>query len=139
MSTVLGFSTDLATDDLLAERVVAKAIQIGAADVVIVAHGGMPVTTGHGLGPRFLPGESGHEAEDRAEAMCAIARARGLKATPLAAVGPDGACIESACEQHHPDAVVVATAKHRLVGDLLDAEAVHAAKRMCGDVEAVHD
>ena len=84
MTNILGFSTEQGTDDLVAERVIAKAKEMGATSVVMVAHGGMNVTEGHGLGQLFLPGESGNEAEDRAQAMCAAASAQGLEATAQA-------------------------------------------------------
>jgi nucleotide-binding universal stress UspA family protein len=139
MSSILGFSTEQGTDDLVAEHVIAKAKEIGATTVVMVAHGGMNTTEGHGLGQLFLPGESAHESADRAEAMCAAARAQGLDATPQAAMGPEGKCVDAACERFAPTAIVVGTPRHRLVGDLWDAESVRAAKHHCADVEALHD
>jgi hypothetical protein len=139
MSSVLGFSTEQATDDLVVERTIAKAILIGAPEVVLVAHGGADTAPGHRLGLQFPEGGSSAAAEERAAAMCAVAQARGLTATPLAATGPDGACVEAACEAHAPDAVVVGLPRHRLVGDLWEAESVRAAKRRCADVDAVHD
>ena len=139
MTNILGFSTEQGTDDLVAERVIAKAKETGATAVVMVAHGGMNVTEGHGLGQLFLPGESGSEAEDRAQAMCAAASAQGLEATAQAAMGPEGKCIDAACERYAPSAIVVGTPHHRLTGDLWDAESVRAAKHHCDDVDAVHD
>ena len=138
MHSILGFSTDQASDDLVAAAVIAKAQAIGATRVVMVTHGGMNTAPGHGLGPQLLPGESGHEAEDRAAAMCAIARAQGLEATGQATMGPEGASVEAVCATFHPSAVVVGTARHRLLGDLWDAESVRAAKHHCDDVEALH-
>ena len=44
MTSILGFSTEHGTDDLVAERVIAKAKEAGATSVVMVAHGGMNVT-----------------------------------------------------------------------------------------------
>lgn len=134
----MGFSTDQSTDDAVAARVVAKAIELGATDAVLVAHGGMDTAPGHRLGLQFPEGGSAQEAADRAEAMAATARARGLTATPQAAMGPDGACVDAACERYAPDAVIVGTPRHRVVGDLWDAESVRAAKRRCDDVEALH-
>ncbi|MGI9117122.1 MAG: hypothetical protein ACR2JV_05760 [Gaiellales bacterium] len=139
MSSILGFSTEQGTDDLVAERVIAKAREVGAEHVVMVAHGGEDPAMGHRMGQQLLEGETVPEAAERAEAMCAAARAQGLTATPQAAIGADGACVTAACEEHHPDAVVVGTPHHRLVGDLWDAESVRAAKHHCDDVEALHD
>lgn len=139
MSSILGFSTEQGTDDLVAAGVIAKARETGATEVVMVTHGGMNTTIGHGLGQEFVEGESGAEATARAEAMCAVARAQGLAATPQPASGPEGACVTAACERYRPDAVVVGTPRHRLLGDLWDTESVRAAKHHCEDVEAVHD
>lgn len=139
MSSILGFSTEQGTDDLVAERVIAKAEASGATDVVLVAHGGEDPAMGHRLGQELRPGESAGDAQARAEAMCEAARARGLTATPQAALGSEGACVTAACEQFAPAAVVVGTPHHRLVGDLWDAESVRAAKHHCDDVEALHD
>lgn len=139
MSSILGFSTEMATDDLVAERTIAKAQELGATSVVMVTHGGMNTTIGHGLGQEFIEGESGAAAADRAEAMCAVARAQGLEAVPQPASGPEGACVTAACERYSPTAVVVGTPHHRLVGNLWDSESVRAAKHHCEDVEAVHE
>lgn len=139
MSSILGFSTELGTDELVAERVVAKAKELGVTTVVMVTHGGMNTTIGHGLGQEFVEGESGKAAEDRAAAMCAAARAQGLEATGQATMGPEGPSVTAACEKFAPTAVVVGTPHHRLVGDLWDAESVRAAKHHCDDVEALHD
>jgi len=139
MNSILGFSTEIGTDALVAGRVIAKAQEMGATTVVMVTHGGMDTTIGHGIGQQFVDGESGSAAEDRAAAMCAIARAQGLEATGQATMGPDGASVTAACEKFAPTAVVVGTPHHRLVGDLWDAESVRAAKRHCDDVEAIHD
>ena len=139
MSSIMGFSTELGTDELVAERVVAKAKETGITTVVMVTHGGMDMTVGHMLGQEFVEGESGSEAQDRAAAMCAVARAQGLEAMGQATSGPDGACVAAACEKFSPTAVVVGTPRHRLVGDLWDAESVRSAKHHCEDVEAIHD
>jgi hypothetical protein len=139
MSSILGFSTELGTDELVAERVIAKAKETGVTSVVMVTHGGMDTTIGHGLGQQFVEGESGNAAEDRAAAMCASARAQGLEATGQATMGPEGASVTAACEKYAPTSVVVGTPHHRLVGDLWDAESVRAAKHHCDDVEALHD
>ena len=138
MTTILGYSTDPESDGAVADRTVALAQERGAERVVMATQGGMTVTMGHGLGPELLPGESGHEAEGRAEAMCATARAAGLTAVAQAVTGPDGACVEAVCERFAPVAAVIGTAHRRLVGDLWDAEAVRAAKRSCPEVEALH-
>lgn len=138
MTTILGYSTDPESDQAVAERAIAMAQERGADRVVMATQGGMTVTMGHGLGPELLPGESGHEAEGRAEAMCATARAAGLEAVAQAVTGPDGACVEAVCERYAPTAAVIGTAHRRLVGDLWDSEAVRAAKRACAEVEALH-
>lgn len=138
MTTILGYSTDPASDRAVADRVIAIAQERGADRVVMAAHGGMPTAIGDGLGPELLPGESGHEAEERAAAMCAAARAAGLEAVAQAVTGPDGAGVTAVCGRYAPAAAVVGLAHHRLVGDLWDSEAVRAAKRACGDVEALH-
>ena len=129
MSSILGFSTEQGTDDLVTAGVIAKAQAAGVTEVVMVTHGGMNTTIGHGLGQEFV----------EAEAMCAVARAQGLTATPQPTSGPEGACVTAACERYTPTAVVVGTPRHRLVGDLWDTESVRAAKHHCDDVEAVHD
>lgn len=139
MSSIMGFSTESGTDALVAERVIAKAKDAGITTVVMVTHGGMDTTVGHMLGQEFVEGESGSEAQDRASAMCAVARAQGLEAMGQATSGPDGACVAAACEKFSPTAVVVGTPRHRLVGDLWDAESVRSAKHHCEDVEAIHD
>lgn len=139
MSSILGFSTELGTDELVAERVIAKAKELDVTTVVMVTHGGMDTTIGHGLGQQFVEGESGDSAEDRAAAMCAIARAQGLEATGQATMGPEGASVTAVCEKYAPTSIVVGTPHHRLVGDLWDAESVRAAKHHCEDVEAIHD
>lgn len=139
MSSILGFSTELGTDELVAARVIAKAKDTGVTSVVMVTHGGMDTTVGHMLGQEFVEGESGSESQERAAAMCAIARAQGLDATPQATSGPDGACVTAVCEKYAPTSVIVGTPRHRLVGDLWDAESVRAAKHHCEDVEAIHD
>lgn len=139
MSSILGFSTELGTDELVTERVIAKAKELGVGSVVLVTHGGMDTTIGHGLGQEFVEGESGTAAEDRAAAMCAIARAQGLEAAGQATMGPEGASVTAVCERFSPTSVVVGTPRHRLVGDLWDAESVRAAKHHCDDVEAIHD
>jgi nucleotide-binding universal stress UspA family protein len=139
MSSILGFSTEQGTDDLVTAGVIAKAQAAGVTEVVMVTHGGMNTTIGHGLGQEFVEGESGAAAIARAEAMCAVARAQGLTATPQPTSGPEGACVTAACERYTPSAVVVGTPRHRLVGDLWDTESVRAAKHHCDDVEAVHD
>lgn len=137
MTTILGYSADPDSDGPVAERATALALERGADRIVMAAHGGMPVTVGHGLGPELLPGESGHEAETRAQAMCAAARAAGLEAVAQAVTGPDGASVEAVCARYAPVAAVVGTAHRRLVGDLWDAEAVRAAKGACADVEVL--
>lgn len=138
MTTILGYSTDPASDQAVADRATALAQERGAGRVVMVAHGGMPTAIGDGLGPELLPGESGHEAEGRAAAMCATARAAGLEAVAQAVTGPDGASVTAVCERYAPDAAVIGLAHHRLLGDLWDSEAVRAAKHACADVEALH-
>lgn len=138
MTTILGFSTDPASDRAVADRASALAQERGARRVVMVAHGGMPTAIGDGLGPELLPGESGHEAEGRAAAMCATARAAGLEAVAQAVTGPDGASVTAVCERYAPDAAVIGLAHHRLLGDLWDSEAVRAANHVCADVEALH-
>jgi hypothetical protein len=139
MSSILGFSTELGTDEVVTERVIAKAKALGVSTVIMVTHGGMDITMGHMLGQEFVEGESGSEAQGRAAAMCAVARAQGLTATPQATSGPDGSCVTTVCEKFAPTSVIVGTPRHRLVGDLWDAESVRAAKHHCDDVEAVHD
>lgn len=138
MTTILGYSTDIESDRAVAERATALAQERGADRVVMAAHGGMPTAIGDGLGPELLPGESGHEAEDRAAAMCDAARAAGLEAVAQAVTGPDGASVQAVCERYGPVAAVIGLAHHRLVGDLWESEAVRAAKHACGDVEALH-
>lgn len=139
MTSILGFSSEQATDELVAERVIAKAEASGAKDVVLVAHGGEDPTMGHRFGQELLPGETAGDAQDRAEAMCAIARARGLEATPQTVMGAEGASVTACCERYSPSAIVIGTPRHRLVGDLWDAEGVRAAKHHCDDVDALHD
>lgn len=138
MTSILGFSTDSDSDDLVAQRVTALAQERGATSVVMVTHGGMNTTIGHGLGLELVDGESDHDASLRAVAMCATAEAAGLEATPQASSGPEGACVTAVCEKFSPTAVVVGTPKHRLAGNLWDAESVRAAKHHCDDVEALH-
>ncbi len=138
MITILGYSTDPESDGLVAERATALARERGADRVVMATQGGMTVTMGHGLGPELLPGESGHEAEGRAAAMCATARTAGLEAVAQAATGPDGACVEAICARYAPAAAVIGTAHRRLVGGLWDSEAVRAARKSCPEVEALH-
>jgi hypothetical protein len=138
MTSILGFSTDKDSDDLVAQRVVALAQERGATSVVMVTHGGMDTTMGHGLGLELLPGESDHDASLRAVAMCDTAKAAGLEATPQASSGPEGSCMTAVCETFSPTSIVVGTPKHRLVGNLLDTESVRAAKHHCDDVEALH-
>lgn len=138
MTSILGFSTDSDSDDLVAQRVVALAQERGATSVVMVTHGGMDMTIGHGLGLELMDGESDHDASLRAVAMCATAKAAGLEATPQASTGPEGACMTAICEKFSPTAIVVGTPKHRLVGNLWDTESVRAAKHHCDDVEALH-
>ena len=139
MSSILGFSTELGTDELVAERVIAKAKESGVTTVVMVTHGGMDTTIGHGIGQEFVEGESGSDAEDRATAMCAVARAQGLTATGQATMGPESASVTAVCEKFSPTSVIVGTPRHRLAGNLWDAESVRAAKHHCEDVEAIHD
>ena len=138
MTSILGFSTDKDSDDLVAQRVVALAQERGATSVVMVTHGGMDTTMGHGLGLELLPGESDHDASLRAVAMCDTAKAAGLEATPQASSGPEGSCMTAVCEKFSPTSIVVGAPKHRLVGNLLDTESVRAAKHHCDDVEALH-
>ena len=138
MTSILGFSTDKDSNDLVAQRVVALAQERGATSVVMVTHGGMDTTMGHGLGLELLPGESDHDASLRAVAMCDTAKAAGLEATPQASSGPEGSCMTAVCEKFSPTSIVVGTPKHRLVGNLLDTESVRAAKHHCDDVEALH-
>lgn len=138
MTSILGFSTDSDSDDLVAQRVVALAQERGATSVVMVTHGGMDTTIGHGLGLELMDGESDHDASLRAVAMCATAKAAGLEATAQASTGPEGACMTAVCEKYSPTSIVVATPKHRLVGNLWDTESVRAAKHHCDDVEALH-
>jgi len=139
MSSILGFSTELGTDELVTERVIAKAKELGVTTVVMVTHGGMDTTIGHGIGQEFVEGESGSDAEDRATAMCAVARAQGLTATGQATMGPESASVTAVCEKFSPTSVIVGTPRHRLAGNLWDAESVRAAKHHCEDVEAIHD
>ena len=139
MSSILGFSTETGTDELVAERVIAKAKELGVTTVVMITHGGMDTTIGHGLGQEFVEGESGSAAEDRAAAMSAVARAQGLDAIGQATMGPEGASVTAVCEKFSPTSVIVGTPRHRLVGDLWDTESVRAAKHHCEDVEAIHD
>jgi len=138
MTTILGYSTDPASDQAVADRAIALAQERGATRVVMAAHGGMPTAIGDGLGPELLPGESDHDAAARAAAMCATAHAAGLEAVAQAVTGPDGASVEAVCERYAPAAAVVGLAHHRLIGDLWDTEAVRAAKHACADVEALH-
>jgi hypothetical protein len=70
--------------------------------------------------------------------MCATAQAAGLEAVAQAVTGPDGACVQAACERYAPAAAVIGSTHRRLVGDLWDAEAVRAAKRSCPMVETLH-
>ncbi|MBM3680204.1 MAG: hypothetical protein FJW81_02565 [Actinobacteria bacterium] len=136
--TVLGHSTDPASDRAVADRATALARECGTGRVRMVAPGGIPAAIGDGLGPELLPGESGHDAEGRAAAMSATAQAAGLAAVAQAVTGPDGATLTAICERYDPDAAVIGLAYHRLLGDLWDFEAVRAGKPACADLEVLH-
>lgn len=137
MKTILGFSADPRTDAAVAARVLALAEEHDADRVVMVAHGGMPVTIGHGMGQQLLPGESDADSAARARAM--LAGAHGLVTAAEATDGPEGAAVDAVCERFAPEAIVVGTPRHRLVGDLWDAEPVRHARHHCAMVEALHE
>ncbi len=68
-----------------------------------------------------------------------VAGAEGLVTAAEASDGPEGAAVDAVCERFAPEAIVVGTSRHRLVGDLRDAEPVRHAKHHCARVEAMHD
>jgi hypothetical protein len=130
LASILGFSTDSDSDDVVAQRVITLAQERRATSVAMVTPGGMDTTVAHGLGLDLAPGKSSHDAIQRAVAMCATAMAARLEATPQASSGPEGAC-----EKFSPSSVVVGTPKHR---HLRDAESIRVTKHHCDDVEALH-
>ena len=61
-----------APDDLVTAGAIAKARTTGATEVVMVTHGGMNTTIGHGLGQQFVEGESVRAAKHHCDDVGAL-------------------------------------------------------------------
>ncbi len=125
MHTILGFSTDPRTDDVVAQRVLTLAKDRTPDLVVMVAFGDLSDTD--------------HDPKARALAMAGGPREAGFATDAKAAEGAEGASMHAVCEQYAPTTIVIGTPRHRLLGDLWDEASVRHAKQHTDDVEALHE
>jgi nucleotide-binding universal stress UspA family protein len=135
MNTILGFSTDQRTDEVVAQRVLTLAKDRGADLVVLVAHDDAHVI----LGQKLPIGDHGDDTQIRAVAMAGPAREAGFATDTRVTDGSDGDAMHTVCQQYAPTTIIIGTPKHRVLGDLWDEPSVRHAKKHTDNVEALHE